>query len=61
MEKYEIPDSFDPEWLQMMFRQLAGNIEALQQAGNDLNITSANDLLDDCAQIVDALQQYAGY
>lgn len=61
MGKYDIPDSFDPEWLQMMFRQLAGNIEALKSPDGDGIGTSANDLLDDCAQIVDALQQYAGY
>lgn len=55
----EIPDSYDPEWLQMMFRQLAGNIEALKY-GDDKG-TSDNSLLDDCAHIVNALQQYAGY
>lgn len=26
----EIPDSYDPEWVQMMLRQFSGNIEALQ-------------------------------
>ena len=43
----------------MMFRQLAGNIEALKYG--DEKGTSEITLLDDCAQIVDALQQYAGY
>lgn len=57
----EIPDSYDPEWMQMMFRQLAGNIEALQSHDGDGIGTSYNDLLDDCSKIVDALQQYAGY
>lgn len=55
----DIPDSYDPEWMQMMFRQLAGNIEALKFG--DEKGSSDISLLDDCAQIVDALQQYAGY
>ena len=55
----EIPDSYDQEWMQMMFRQLAGNIEALKFG--DEKGSSDISLPDDCAQIVDALQQYAGY
>ena len=57
----EIPDSYDPEWVQMMLRQFAGNIEALQSIDDYGTRASAKELLDDCSQIVEALQQYAGY
>lgn len=57
----EIPDSHDPEWVQMMLSQFAGNIEALQSMDCCGTRAIAKELLDDCSQIVDALQQYAGY
>lgn len=45
----------------MMFRQLAGNIEALQLADIKVIDETGTELLEDCKNIVDALQQYAGY
>lgn len=45
----------------MMFRQLAGNIEALQLSGVKVIDKTGTELLEDCKDIVDALQQYAGY
>lgn len=52
----EIPESFDPEWQQIMLRQLAGNIEALKKQEDQ-----PSELLIDCEEIVEALREYSGF
>ncbi|EDU0615325.1 hypothetical protein AHY83_000939 [Salmonella enterica subsp. salamae] len=52
----EIPESFDPEWQQIMLRQSAGNIEALKNREDE-----HDELLIDCEEIIEALREYSGF
>lgn len=54
----QIPDCADDEWMREQFRALRERIESSdeEKQGSDLG-----DTLYECLQILDALQEYAGY
>ncbi|MBL5840919.1 hypothetical protein I4U30_21875 [Enterobacter asburiae] len=54
----QIPDCNDDEWMREQFRALRERIESSyeEKHGSDLG-----DTLHECLQILNALQEYAGY
>lgn len=54
----QIPDCNDDEWMREQFRSLREKIESVyeEKEGSD-----TGDKMDECLEIMDALQEYAGY
>lgn len=58
MEDIEIPDSYDPEWMQIQLRELAERLEVVE-----LQVTEEEDpsAIEGAIRIVEVLREYAGY
>lgn len=58
MHDIEIPESFDPEWLQLQLRELAERLDVVE-----LQVPESEDTSDIeyALKIVEALREYAGY
>lgn len=58
MHDIEIPESFDPEWLQEQLRDLAFHLEVVNvQVSVDEDTSS----IEQAIRIVEALREYTGY
>ena len=52
-----VPDCADDEWMREQFRALRERIESINEADND----DVETIVSECLEVLDALQEYAGY
>lgn len=53
----EIPECMDDDWMREMFRELKSRLETIETKITDFDLEE----IIECYQIIDALQEYAGY